>query len=277
MKTAANQYESIWKNIGKIKGIKVDRKTYLRESFRIKDKKMQEKIIAEGPVEAGVSIEEISKIADKAILNEALKVTSKSFTAGIPGGIAMFATIPVDLLQTYYHCIRIIQKLMYLYGWDEDIFDNSENMDDETSMAVQMYLGVMLGIKSASTVAVKVAAQSASKAAKGAIGKGAFKAILKNGIYRNILGKTIKTVGVKGTLKGATKIWTKMLPVISGLFSASVTLATVLPGAKKLKKYFETGRVESIETDGIEIDGVEKETEENDTLETDDPSENEEI
>lgn len=271
MKTAANQYESIWKNIGKIKGIKVDRKTYLRESFRRKEKykTMLEKIIAEGPGKAGVSIEEISKIADDAIHNEALKATSKSFAVGIPGGVAMFATIPADTLQTYYHCVRVIQKLMYLYGWEENIFDDSGNMDDETSMVVQLYLGVMFGIKSVSTVAVKIAAQSASKAAKGALGKGAFKAIFKNGIYRNILGKTIKTVGVKGTLKGATKIWTKILPLFGGLFSAGVTFAMFLPGAKRLKKYFETGMI-----DGVE---VEKETEENDTLETGDSSENEEI
>ena len=271
MKTVANQYESIWKNIGKIKGIKVDRKTYLRESFRRKEKykTMLEKIIAEGPVKAGVSIEEISKIADDAIHNEVLKAIRKSFVVGIPGGVAMFATIPADTLQTYYYCVRILQKLMYLYGWEENIFDDNGNMDDTTSMVVQLYLGVMFGVKSLSTVAVKVAAQSASKAAKGALAKGTFKALVKNEIFRNILGKTIKTVGVKGTLKGATKIWTKTLPFFSGLFSAGVTLATVLSGSKKLKKYFETGMI-----DGVE---VEKETEENDTLETDDSSENEEI
>lgn len=41
----------------------------------------------------------------------------------------------------------------------------------------------------------------------------------------------------------------KIVPIIGGVFSATVTMATFKPMAYRLKKYLETGEVEGIEND----------------------------
>ena len=63
---------------------------------------------------------------------ETTKVSTLSFVAGLPGGIAMVGTIPADLTQYLGHIFRIVQKLAYLYGW-EAFYSEEGYMDDGTA------------------------------------------------------------------------------------------------------------------------------------------------
>lgn len=51
------------------------------------------------PVEAKVSKEKLAAISNKLILKRTSQSSVASFAAGIPGGLAMAATIPADVLQ----------------------------------------------------------------------------------------------------------------------------------------------------------------------------------
>lgn len=87
--------------------------------------------IAEGTLHADIPIATLDSLANAVINAETIKVTAISAAAGIPGGVAMAATIPADLAQFYGFVIRTAQELAYLYGWDE-IFDESSELDAST-------------------------------------------------------------------------------------------------------------------------------------------------
>ena len=77
--------------------------------------------------------EDIDKIADEVIKFERNCVSGISAALGMPGGAAMAATIPADIVQYYGYTLRAIQKLLYLYGFPEiDSDDEGISLDSET-------------------------------------------------------------------------------------------------------------------------------------------------
>lgn len=113
-----------------VPGVKVDRSRFLAENFSSNVEKL-ESIIDNGPIAAGISREEINAIADKLILARTSQSSLASFVAGIPGGLAMAATIPADILQFFGMALRLAQELSYLYG-AEDLWENGQ-VDNEIS------------------------------------------------------------------------------------------------------------------------------------------------
>ena len=85
-----------------VPGVKVDRTTFLKETFKTKPIAVLEQIVQDGPIEASCSREELKEIA-KRLMNERVMVSAGiSFAAGPPGGLAVAATIPADLVQLWY-------------------------------------------------------------------------------------------------------------------------------------------------------------------------------
>lgn len=107
---------------------------------------------------AGIKKEEIDKIADEVIKYERNCVSGISTLLGMPGGLAMAATIPTDIVQYYGYMLRATQKLMYLYGFPEINVDEKNNkFDSETINILTICLGVMYGVAGANN-ALKVLA-----------------------------------------------------------------------------------------------------------------------
>ena len=111
-------------------------------------------------------------------MQEFNKVSAISFVSGLPGGVAMFGTVPADLAQYSGHILRILQKLIYLYGWEELIPEDGK-LDDETNNMLTLFVGVMFGANGAATTITKVSAGAAQQASK----KLASKALTKGMIY----------------------------------------------------------------------------------------------
>ena len=82
-----------------IPGVKVSRDDFLKEQFKELSPAEVEVILQKGPVEAGCSRALLERKAGKIIKERTAISTGASFVAGIPGGLAMAATIPADLLQ----------------------------------------------------------------------------------------------------------------------------------------------------------------------------------
>ncbi len=219
----------------KIPGAHINREIFLRSAFANKfSEETIEEAIAETPAKAGITIEEISPIADASIRFETTKVTALSAAAGIPGGIALAGTIPADMAQYLGHALRIIQKLAYLYGWQDFFADDSDKIDDGTKNMLTLFVGVMFGAVGAEAgiaqVAKMIAANVEKNLAKKALTKGAIYPIVKN---------VAKLLGVNMTKQIFAKGVSKAIPVVGAVLSGGLTLAMYVPMSLKLKGYLE--------------------------------------
>lgn len=215
--------------------VRIDRTEFLRSALTPHySEEIVEKAISVNPAYAGIPKSEIKKIADSCIKYEATKVTLISFAAGIPGGIAMIGTVSADLVQYFGHVLRILQKLIYLYGW-QGLFDDGDKMDDETANLLTLFVGVMFGVNGASAAITKITESATQKVAKSL----AQKALTKGTIYP-IVKKVATALGVKMTKDIFAKSVSKVIPVIGGAASGGVTYVTYKPMAIKLRNHLAT-------------------------------------
>ena len=215
--------------------VHIDRKKFLyKELIKVCPKEQVEIAIQHNPAYAGIDLSKVSKIAEDCIKYETKKVSLISFTAGIPGGFAMAGTIPADMTQYFGHILRILQKLIYLYGWEE-ILQEDGKLDDETANLLTLFFGVMFGVNGAAGAITKISTSAAKKASKDI----ASKALTKGTIYP-IVKKIAQILGVKMTKDIFAKGISKVIPVIGGVASGGLTYATYKPMANRLKKYLET-------------------------------------
>lgn len=230
---------------GKIETLRINREEFLRKSFKHNTNVEISKILKLGPIGAGVSKKVVSEVADSVIKQETLGSTWKSTLAGIPGGLFMFATIPADIVQFYGHVLIAVQKLMYLYGWEEDIFDEFGNLDDATKNIVIVYVGVMFGVAEAGKVAAKISTRYLTKQGVQYISK---KILAHPIITAKMIYKISAVIGGKTVIKSAGKL-IKIVPVLGGAVSGAVTYIAFIPMAKRLKKHFESGVIEAVDED----------------------------
>lgn len=254
--TENSNFEMILHSAMELPGIRIKRDDFLRKELsKYYDNAVVEKAIQTNPAQAGISVKNLEHIATSCINFEAAKVTAISAAAGIPGGLAMAATVPADIAQFFGHVIRILQKLVYLYGWQE-LFRGEDGLDDETTNQLTLFIGVMFGVNAANAAISKIAQAAAIKTEKSLVQK----ALTKGTIYP-IVKKVATTIGVKMTKDVFAKGVGKAIPIIGAAVSGGLTFATFKPMTKKLQKYLitlPTADVEfykrSHENDVIDID-----------------------
>lgn len=213
-------------------GVKINREKFLQKEFRkICTPEQLEKVVKYNPTAAGVSEDVITKIANSCIKYETRKVSAISVAAGLPGGVAMAATIPADMVQYVGHMLRIVQKLVFLYGW-EDFIDDFNEIDDETKNMLILLIGVMFGVSQAGAAIGKIAKGAAGVAAK----KIAQKSLTKT-FYYPIVKKVAAAIGTKMTKDIFAKGISKAIPLLGGAVSGGVTYVTFKPMSHKLKRY----------------------------------------
>lgn len=216
-----------------IPGVKVDRKKFLAEVFANQDFAIQD-IIDLGPLQANVPKEILSKLANKHILTRTGQSSVASFIAGIPGGLAMAATVPLDVLQFFGMALRLAQELSYLYGAD-DLWQNGELDDEKVKNQLLLYCGVMFGVSGAVS-GVRVLT---TQIAKTTLKKLPQKALTKTFWYPMI--KQIgKAIGVKVTKSTVAKGISNAIPVIGGVISGGMNFASMLPMANRLLEALES-------------------------------------
>ncbi|MBQ9279546.1 MAG: SHOCT domain-containing protein [Clostridia bacterium] len=210
-----------------IPGVKVDRNKFLAEEFSSKVD-ILENIINNGPIETGISREEINNLANKLIIKRTSQSSIASFAAGIPGGLVMAATIPADILQFFGMALRLAQELSYLYGAD-DLWKNGQVDDEKIKNQLILYCGVMFGVSGAVS-GVRVLS---TQIAKTALKKIPQKALTKTFWYP-IIKKTCSFVGYTLTKKAFASGVSKAIPVIGGVISGTINFASMMPMAKRL-------------------------------------------
>ena len=215
-----------------VPGVKVDRRQFLAEIFSVKTDDVQA-ILDEGPIAAGIDQDALKKISHKLILERTAQSSITSGAMGIPGGLAMMATIPVDMLQVYATTLKLVQELMYIYG-AQDIWKNGQVDEEIVQNQLILYCGVMLGV-SIATAGVRVLA---TQMAKVALKKLPQKALTKTFWYP-IIKSIGKSIGLTITKKSLANGVSKAIPVIGGVVSGTMTFVSMKSMAEKLQATLE--------------------------------------
>lgn len=225
---------AVWNNVLtaalKIPGVNVNRDTYLKKELEhFYSAETVDYVIKNGLENSKVDKKVLDKIAKAAINYHTTMATGLSFAAGLPGGWWMAATIPADLAQFYAQIILVAQKLAYIYGWGD--FSSNE-VSDEYRNLITLFIGVMSGAQAAEE-GVKVVAEIAAKQVAKKLPQ---LALTKSAIY-NVVKKVATFIGIKMTKDSFAKGLSKAVPIIGGVISGSITVATFKPMSKKLQKY----------------------------------------
>lgn len=217
----------------RIRGVAINREDFLRNEFKTKfSQKVIDEAVESTPAKAGISVEEIDKIADQVIAYERNCVAGIAAALGMPGGIAMAATIPADLAQYYGFTLRAAQKLMYLYGFPQiDVSEKNHIFDTETINLLTLCLGAMYGA---------AGANKALHAIANALAIGVEKQLLKRALMKGWALPIVKSIG-KWFGKNITKkmfagFFRHAIPVVGGVLGGTITFVSFGPACGKLKE-----------------------------------------
>ena len=220
--------EVITKSI-QIPGVKVERNKFLAEEFATEFKNIEE-ILEKGPIEAGITREKLDEISNKLIFKRTSQSSVASFITGIPGGLAMAATIPADVLQFFGMSLRLAQEISYIYG-AKDIWKDGQVDDEKVKNQLILYCGVMFGVSGAVS-GVRVLT---TQVAKTTLKKLPQKALTKT-LWYPIIKKIGKAIGISVTKKTVANGVSKVVPIIGGVISGTINFVSMKPMATRLKE-----------------------------------------
>lgn len=221
-------------------GIHVKRSEFLKkELFKKYPQDVINDAIKYNPAHAKISAEDIDKIADEIIKYERVCVSGISTALGAPGGVAMVATIPADIVQYYGYLLRATQKLLYLYGFPEiDSVEKGQTFDTETINILIICMGVMYGAAGANN-ALKVMAKG--------LATGVEKKLLKTALTKGSIYPIVKSVtswfGIRMTKDIFAGFLKKSIPVVGGVIGGGITFFSFKPCCDRLKASLQNTRL----------------------------------
>lgn len=234
--------ENIISSAVQLPGVKVERKKFLAEIFASEDYAIQD-ILDCGPIAVNVSQDKLASIAHKLILKRTSQSSAASFVTGIPGGLAMAATIPADVLQFFGMALRLAQELSYLYG-AQDLWQNEQLDDEKVRDQLLLYCGVMFGVSGAVS-GVRILS---TQIAKTTLKKLPQKALTKTFWYP-IIKQIGKAIGIKVTKSTVAKGVSKAIPVVGGVISGGLNFASMMPMANRLQVALDSATFDYTEED----------------------------
>lgn len=220
-------------NALKLPLVKVDRKAFLLETLPVQNTNI-DKLLKLGPIKSGLFTQaQIKKHALSIIKKRKWQTTGTSFLTGIPGGIAMAATIPADTLQFFGFNLRVAQELAYLYGyqdfWKDGILDN-EIIESE----LMLFLATMFGVGGAA---------SATRYVTNAIAKKLAVDLPKQALTKTFYYPIAKTlagyIGIKLTKDSFAKGVSKAVPILGGIVSGGLTYYAMSKMSTRLCETFD--------------------------------------
>lgn len=216
----------------KVPGIRIGRAQFLQKEFQSKlPQDVIDNAISHNPLYAHIPTQLIDQIADEVIKYERTCVSGISTALGMPGGVAMVATIPADIAQYYGYMLRATQKLMYLYGFPEiDVEETGQTFDSETMNILIICMGVMYGAAGASN-----ALKSIAKALACGVEKQLLRKALTKGTIYPIVKSVAKWFSVKMTKEVFAGFFKKAIPIVGGVIGGGITFLSFKPCCDKLK------------------------------------------
>ena len=234
-----------------IPGVKVNRDSFLMSVFQKKNQELKENILALGPIEAGIDRDELMKLARSLVVDRTIKSTAMSFAAGLPGGLALAATIPADTIQYFGMALRLAQEIAYLYG-EDDLWSEGNLKEEKVMNTLIIYCGVMFGAGGAAATLRVLTSQ---------LGKQALKKIpqmaLTKTFYYPLVKSIVKFFGGRMTREVFGEVVAKAVPILGGIVSGGITFATLRPQGFRLANVLDEAKFsyskEEMEADLMEI------------------------
>lgn len=217
----------------RVPGVTISRDDYLRKQLKSHyPEEVIELAISQNPMLAGIPVAEIDKLAEESIALERTMVSGISTALGMPGGVAMIATIPADIVQYYGYLLRATQKLLYLYGFPQiNLEEEGSKFDDATLNALILCMGVMYGAAGATNGLIKLAS---------ALGVGIEKQLIRKPLTKGLVYPIVKHISIKWLNKHMNKeifagIVKKAIPIVGGVVGGAVTFVSFQLCCEKLK------------------------------------------
>ena len=233
-------------------GVKVDRVGFLRKELRPYCNQSRLQMLGSVRPYTIVSDAVIDKLAKSCIHKHTVLATTASTVAGLPGGLAMAATLPADLTQYYYHVFVLSQKLAYLYGYP-DLCDENGNLNDMSTDLITVFLGVMMGTR----VAEEGVREVSKAVAESTVTRLPRVALTKTAVF-TIASQVARLVGTRLSKDSFAKGVGRLVPIAGGLFSGGLTLFTFQSGANRLRRQLHAQR--HLFKDDTDLGSVEFET-----------------
>ena len=219
--------------------------------FQKKNQELKENILALGPIEAGIDRDELMKLARSLVVDRTMKSTAMSFAAGLPGGLALAATIPADTIQYFGMALRLAQEIAYLYG-EDDLWSEGNLKEEKVMNTLIIYCGVMFGAGGAAATLRVLTSQ---------LGKQALKKIpqmaLTKTFYYPLVKSIVKFFGGRMTREVFGEVVAKAVPILGGIVSGGITFATLRPQGFRLANVLDEAKFsyskEEMEADLMEI------------------------
>lgn len=211
----------------KLPFVKVNRDEFLIKIFGndIEDKN---KLLEQGP-QVLFTKKELDRKAQSRINYLTTQSSALSFATGLPGGLALAATIPADIAQFYGYSLKLAQEISYIYGYD-DIWTDQGELSEQSKNTLILYLGIMLGVTSAGSITRVLSSKLSTQVLKSIPRKA-----LTKTFYYPILKKVLAVFGTRLTKASFAKGVSKMIPVAGGVISGGLNYASMKPMATKLK------------------------------------------
>ena len=245
-------WNKILNTVLKMPGVKVDRVGFLRHELRPYCNQSRLQMLGSVRPYTVVSEQVIDKLARQCVRHHVTVVTATSTVVGLPGGLAMAATLPADLTQYFYHVFVLSQKLAYLYGYP-DFCDDDGELNDVAIDLLTIFMGVMMG----APVAEKGLGELSKAVAENAVTRLPRVALTKTALVP-IVAQLTKMIGTRFSKDSLTKSVGRFIPVAGGLFSGGLTLYTFRRGANRLRRQlsaqrrlFDDGDIDAIELANI--------------------------
>lgn len=229
-------WNKILTTVLKMPGVKVDRMGFLRQKLRPYCNQARLQMLGSVRPYTLVSDSVVDKLALHSVNHHAALATAASTIAGLPGGLAMAATLPADITQYYYHMFVLSQKLAYLYGFP-DMCDDDGELSDVACDMLTIFMGVMMG----APVADKGIAELSKAVAENAVTRLPRVALTKTALFP-VASQVAKMIGMRLSKDSFAKGIGRFVPIAGGLFSGGLTLFTFRPGANRLRKRLKAQR-----------------------------------
>ena len=250
-------WNKILTTVLKMPGVKVDRIGFLRKELRPYCNQSRLQMLGSVRPYTVVSEQVIDKLARQCVRRHTTLATATSTVVGLPGGLALAATMPADLTQYFFHVFVVSQKLAYLYGYP-DLCDDEGELNDVATDLLTIFMGVMMG----APVAEKGLGELSKAVAESAVTRLPRVALTKTALVP-IAAQLTKIIGSRLSKASLTKGVGRFIPVAGGLFSGGLTLFTFSRGANRLRRQlraqrhlFDDGDIDTIELTSIKASFV---------------------
>lgn len=215
--------EAIIKTVIRIPAVRIDRLSFLSGQFADADEQLKKDILEKGPVEAGVSREELKKRS--AALSQ--KTAAKAFLLDVPEKILETLPLCYETLSFYAAAVQVIEQIAYLYG-ESDFWRSGDFDEEKTAACFTLYYGVMSGSEKAAKALRLLSSSVASRS---------FHKLTENFLekaYQPLFKPAAKALRLRMPKFVFNKLTEKVLPIIKKTASDGLTLSSLLPMANRL-------------------------------------------